>query len=204
MTPEGTDPRVLRTHKLLREAFIELTAERGFDAVTIGDIARRATVNRATFYRHYQDKYDLLEQIFQEAIVQFADDLGPPGEVAMTIDPENPPERWVKLFEHFAEHKRLYSPLLGSKGSSWFVARVRNYFIQLIEEREQLRARPPQMQAKSFEAAIPRKIVMTFAANLLISTIAWWLESGTQYSPQQITTWFLTLAIYGYVHALGL
>jgi hypothetical protein len=74
----------------------------------------------------------------------------------------------------------------------------------LIEEREQLRARPPQMQAKSFEAAIPRKIVMTFAANLLISTIAWWLESGTQYSPQQITTWFLTLAIYGYVHALGL
>jgi AcrR family transcriptional regulator len=105
MTPEGTDPRVLRTHKLLREAFIELTAERGFDAVTIGDIARRATVNRATFYRHYQDKYDLLEQIFQEAIVQFADDLGPPGEVAMTIDPENPPERWVKLFEHFAEHK---------------------------------------------------------------------------------------------------
>jgi GAF domain-containing protein len=56
VTHEQIDPRVRRTHKLLQEALLELAAERGFDAVTVGDIARRASVNRATFYRHYQDK----------------------------------------------------------------------------------------------------------------------------------------------------
>jgi len=97
MTHEQTDPRVRRTHKLLQEALVELADERGFDTITVGDIAKRAEVNRATFYRHYQDKYDLLDQIFKETINQFASDLGPPSEVGRSIDPQNPPERWVRL-----------------------------------------------------------------------------------------------------------
>jgi AcrR family transcriptional regulator len=66
MTHGQTDPRVRRTHELLQEALIELAAERGFDAITVGDIARRAGVNRATFYRHYQDKYDLAVVLREE------------------------------------------------------------------------------------------------------------------------------------------
>jgi len=45
---------------------------------------------------------------------------------------------------------------------------------------------------------------MTLAANTLISTLAWWLESGQEYSPQQIASWILELAMHGYVHGLGL
>ena len=204
MTPTQVDPRILRTHKLLQDALIELTAERGFDAVTVGEIAERATVNRATFYRHYQDKYDLLEQMFQEAVLQFADNLGPPGEVARSMDPNNPPERWVRLFEYFREHERLYRPLLGSKGSSWFAAKVRDHFTALLEERERRREQLPALQGKSLEGNMPRKVVMTLFSNLLVSTIAWWLENGRQYSPRQIASWFLNLAIHGYIHVLGL
>jgi AcrR family transcriptional regulator len=204
MTHNQNDPRVLRTQKLLQEALIDLNTERGFDAITVKDIAKRAAVNRATFYRHYQDKFDLLEQIFQEAVSQFAGDLGPPGEVARTIHPEDPPERWVKLFEHFTEHKRLYLALLGSRGSSWFVARIRDHFVNLMEEREQQRAQLPAFQGKTFHSQIPRKVIMTLASTLLISTVAWWLESGKQYSAREIASWFLGLAINGYVQVLGL
>src|SRR5258708_1039661 len=56
------DLRVQRTRKLLQQALIELTVEMGFAAVTVRDITRRAMVNRSTFYRHYLDKYDLLNQ----------------------------------------------------------------------------------------------------------------------------------------------
>ena len=45
---------------------------------------------------------------------------------------------------------------------------------------------------------------MTLFSNLLISTLAWWLEGGKQYSPEQIASWFLDLAINGYVYMLGL
>src|SRR6516162_8640216 len=54
---EQTDLRIRRTHHFLQEAMIELITEKGFEAITVGDIAERAMINRATFYRHYQDKY---------------------------------------------------------------------------------------------------------------------------------------------------
>jgi AcrR family transcriptional regulator len=53
------DPRVRRTRKLLQDALLELLAEKSFDAITVQDIADRSTINRATFYTHYVDKYDL-------------------------------------------------------------------------------------------------------------------------------------------------
>ena len=60
------DLRIQRTRKLLQEAFIALTVEKGFAAITVRDITQRARVNRSTFYRHYLDKYDLLEQYMNE------------------------------------------------------------------------------------------------------------------------------------------
>ncbi|AQR94465.1 TetR/AcrR family transcriptional regulator [Clostridium saccharoperbutylacetonicum] len=61
------DPRVLRTRQLIRESFSFLLHKKGFDAITIKDIAQRAVINRATFYAHYEDKYTLLEEITEQA-----------------------------------------------------------------------------------------------------------------------------------------
>ena len=60
--------RLRRTQILLREALIELIEERGFDKLTVQELTERAMVSRAAFYRNYQDKYDLVEQIFTEAM----------------------------------------------------------------------------------------------------------------------------------------
>lgn len=60
------DPRVLRTRQLIRQAFRDLLFSTGFDAMTIKDIAQHATINRATFYAHFEDKYALLEEITEE------------------------------------------------------------------------------------------------------------------------------------------
>ena len=71
MTQPANNLRVRRTQKLLREALIELIEERGFDALTVGEITERAMVSRAAFYRNYQDKYDLVEQIFARSHAGF-------------------------------------------------------------------------------------------------------------------------------------
>ena len=62
------DPRVVRTRQMLRDALVSLIAEKGFDALTVQDIADRATLNRATFYLHYQDKHELLINSLRDAI----------------------------------------------------------------------------------------------------------------------------------------
>jgi AcrR family transcriptional regulator len=60
------DLRIRRTKKLLQEAMIALTVEKGFSNISVRDITERAMVNRSTFYRHYLDKYDLLDQYLNE------------------------------------------------------------------------------------------------------------------------------------------
>jgi AcrR family transcriptional regulator len=66
-----TDPRVARTRKLIIDAFLALLVEKSFEDITIQDIAKRATVNRATFYAHFQDKYALVESTINETFGTF-------------------------------------------------------------------------------------------------------------------------------------
>lgn len=57
------DPRAVRTKSLIKESFVKLLEEKDFKYITIKDITTKATINRATFYAHYIDKYILLEQL---------------------------------------------------------------------------------------------------------------------------------------------
>jgi AcrR family transcriptional regulator len=67
------DPRITRTRALLIGALGELMREKSFEAITVGEITERATLNRVTFYAHFQDKYDLLETATREMIRQQVD-----------------------------------------------------------------------------------------------------------------------------------
>jgi AcrR family transcriptional regulator len=61
------DPRVKRTRELLVRAFNELVAEKGHTGLTVQEIAERATINRATFYAHFTDQYELFDYVISEA-----------------------------------------------------------------------------------------------------------------------------------------
>jgi AcrR family transcriptional regulator len=76
---EVRDPRIRRTRQLLQGALRTLLQTKSFDGLAVQDIADAATVNRATFYDHYTDKFALLEamvagefhQLLHERDVQF-------------------------------------------------------------------------------------------------------------------------------------
>ena len=75
---ETQDRRIRRTQNSLARALIEVTLEKGYEAVTVRDITDRADVGYATFYRHYQDKdallVDVLEVVLNELIGLFFPD----------------------------------------------------------------------------------------------------------------------------------
>ncbi|WP_408892078.1 TetR/AcrR family transcriptional regulator [Paenibacillus taichungensis] len=64
------DPRVIRTRRLLQDAFASLIQEKDFESITVKDIAERATVNRATFYAHFVDKFEILEAKLMESFMR--------------------------------------------------------------------------------------------------------------------------------------
>jgi AcrR family transcriptional regulator len=55
------DPRFRRTRKLILQSFNDLLAEKSFDSISVQDVTQKAEVNRATFYKHFVDKYALLD-----------------------------------------------------------------------------------------------------------------------------------------------
>jgi len=61
--PEPIDPRVRRTKKLLQDSLRELLHEKPLNSISVQDIAERATVNRATFYAHFEDRQSLLTSV---------------------------------------------------------------------------------------------------------------------------------------------
>jgi AcrR family transcriptional regulator len=70
---EKIDPRVRRTRQSIEQAFVELVRERGFQAISVQDIAGRAGINRATFYAHFPDKFDLLNQFTRDSFQKEVD-----------------------------------------------------------------------------------------------------------------------------------
>jgi AcrR family transcriptional regulator len=179
MTRQVSNLRVRRTQKLLREALVELTEERGFEALTIGELTSRAMVSRAAFYRNYQDKYDLVEQIFDEAMSALLSAVGELGR-------EHPPEVWVRFFEHIAEYERLYRALLGSKGSPWFVRNMRMSLAGLVSE---LRHYPHGPNAPDHPVhTFPDTFVSDLVSGMFVEAITWWLEQGRPYTPREIAT----------------
>ncbi|KQO04647.1 TetR/AcrR family transcriptional regulator [Paenibacillus sp. Leaf72] len=69
MTENRLDPRFVRTRKLIMDAFLLLAMKKDLKDISIKDITTEATVNRATFYYHFMDKYDLLEKTLKESLM---------------------------------------------------------------------------------------------------------------------------------------
>jgi AcrR family transcriptional regulator len=181
MTQKAENLRVRRTKILLREALIALIEEKGFDAVTVGELTERAMVSRAAFYRHYQDKYDLVEQIFEEAVGALFKAVGELGR-------EHPAESWVRFFEHIDQYERLYRALLGSEGSPWFARKMRARLSDLIKERGQGHLpHRPNASTRTLHT-FSDEFVPDLVSAMFVEAMTWWLEQGRPYTPKEIAT----------------
>ncbi|MCQ9210122.1 TetR family transcriptional regulator [Granulicatella seriolae] len=63
------DIRTRRTRKLILDSFKDLLHEKTFESVRISDITNKAEINRATFYNHFMDKYQLLDVLTEETLL---------------------------------------------------------------------------------------------------------------------------------------
>lgn len=60
------DLRVVKTKTLIKNSFLELIEEKGYSKVSVTDIVDKAMINRNTFYLHYLDKEDLINEMISE------------------------------------------------------------------------------------------------------------------------------------------
>ena len=181
---EQTDLRVRRTHKLLWEALMAELSERPIEEITISDICERAMVHRTTFYKHYEDKYDLLEQ----GIRQMYDDLlaeeehKPPSAYLV----EHPPPYFMRLFEHAAHHQQFYKLMVCTEGIGRFQKLLKEYIAEVDSANVQ------ELPAAHQHFVVPLDMHAHFVAGATLSLMAWWLEHDMPFTPHQMAQYLLS------------
>lgn len=175
-----SDPRIKRTRKLLQDAMIALTIERGFAAITVADITERAEMNRSTFYRHYLDKYDLLYHFLDDAhagIARKTDRL-------LKLHGSSPGP--IVMIEHIQEYSAFYRHMLGAKGDPHFIQRFRENSERRYRE---LLAKNPGPDPDG----PPVDMRVRYASWAGIGAILWWLENDQPSSAEQLAAWLVQL-----------
>ena len=191
------DLRIRRTRKALWNALIDLVVEKGLHAITITDITRRAMVNRSTFYAHYEDKEDLLEQGMAERLGELLEEMPPPPSHPETIDLNEPHPAAVRVFEHVREQERFYRALI--------VEGRLSPFLHQYEEQAAVHAghRLKQIQDQ-LDPVVPAEALMYVTVGIQVSLIQWWLDHGLESSPEEMAIYLARSVTLGVYRCLGM
>ena len=188
---QKVDLRVARTQILIRDAFIDSIIEVGFEAVTVKKIAEKARINRATFYRHYKDKYDLADRLTDLLFVDVMTEIRTKVLRGETLN-------WAILFEHVAQYAAFYRAMMGRGGIPRFREQVRGAMEQQILETLKMQG------LDESKLDMPVSLPVCYLASAQVGFMQWWLENGMPFSPQQAATYLLDLHVQGGVHVLGM
>lgn len=166
---------------VIRQSFIRLLKEKPISKITIKEICEGADVNRATFYAHYEDQYDLLHKIENEVI----DNI---NRTLYSYNLENvadvPGEMLDKILNYIKENGELFDLLLNSNANLQFQRRIteiigRLHFSSIAADRED------------------SEYVYLFFANGAIGLIIKWLKDGMKKPVSEVTELIMRLSQYG-------
>ncbi len=166
---EVQDRRVKRTQNLLAKALIELTLEKGYEAVTIRDITERADVGYATFFRHYHDKDALLLDVLDVVLAELID--------LLPLSPEaDPATVGALIFRYVQQQSEVVRVLLSSRGATTLVQRIVEAGTENVLSQN----------APLAGAVVPMEIAAYHLVASTLALIQWWLEHGMPYPPERM------------------
>ncbi len=182
MKSEKIDRRVKYTKMVLKESLIELLKNKHISKISIKEICEKADINRATFYAHYKDQYDLRLQIENEMIEEINNYLNSYS----FSSPENISlEMLVKIFEYIKENAEVCIVLLGDTGDINFQKKV----MMLVQE-QCISAWTSIKEIKQEDA----EFIYTFYAIGSVGIIQKWLAEDIEKPATEMAALILKLA----------
>lgn len=172
-----SDARILRSRAALRHALLVLLETRTLDAISIRDISRVADVGSATFYRHYETKADLIEDIAAQEMKALIDVSIP---VLRTTGSR---EAAMALCRYVESHRALWSVLLNGGAAGAMRIAFQNHLRQIPPPRSPARLKSPD------------ELRLAVSASALIEALSWWLRDGRQFGAEQAAEFLYELVI---------
>ncbi|HBB29499.1 MAG TPA: TetR/AcrR family transcriptional regulator [Clostridiales bacterium] len=188
MKNEKTDRRVKYTKMVLRESLTKLMQEKPISRITIKELCEDADINRATFYSHYNDQFDLLKKMEQEIIDDINSYL---DSISFVTNNSYALEVMTKIFEYIKENAQICRVLLGTNGDIEFQKDI----MMIV----QTRFIAEQKTKKIIDEKIV-EYVFTFAATGSIGMIQKWLSEDSNIPPADMAKLVMKLTNYGLTH----
>lgn len=120
---KNEDRRVRKTKKAMADALAALLLEKPLKNISVREISDMADINRGTFYLHYRDVYDMVEQLQTEIFDKF-NEIVDSHELNKKTDELLP--MITELFNLLSENAALAKVLIGKNGDAAFVDKLKN------------------------------------------------------------------------------
>lgn len=194
------DRRITRTKAAIREALVALIGEKGFDALSIKDITTKAGINRGTFYLHYKDKFDLLDQTLEDITRDIESILLEIANLSAAdfINGQTPSATIAKLFEYFNANAPLIQAILTTKGNFALQTQIKKIMWHNLFEKNYATF------IKKENLLVPSKYLVSYIAAAHFGVIQEWLENGRRETPEEMAKILSNLTIRGPLSAAGI
>ncbi len=119
MLKNPQDRRAKRTALQIKDTALSLMEQKAIHEITVSEICKTCQINRATFYDHYRDVFDLVQDLQSDLLLELE-------QLMNTVSPENTPDDVVSrlFFDFLTEHRRTMTLLLTCEQSQGFVKRL--------------------------------------------------------------------------------
>lgn len=178
------DRRSMRTRDALRDALVDLIAERGWDDIAVQDLCQRANIGRSTFYSHYPNKDALLMGGLEDLQAQLqAQARAQAGHKQPVATPACGFRFALGLIAHVHEQRKLFRGLIGRRSGYVVQQRFRDMVIRLVSAEL-----PPSA------GGLPRQAAARWLAAGFVELLSWWVEQRSPLPPAELAARFNELA----------
>lgn len=180
-----TDRRVIKTKHAIFKAFVELLNEKDVNQITITDIAKKANINRKTFYNYYSDAYEVMEEIENLTVEAFINNM---GTVEFTNMADFLTEIFIKFTETVNKDLEFFNLLFKTNNRSFLIVKIVEELKEYVQKRIE----------ESNELDIPRfEVVSNFYLSGVLSVYMNWFMNNYDQSIEEISALLTELVLHG-------
>lgn len=175
MVVQHPDRRVRKTKEILKSSLLAIMQEKSFHHISITELVHYADFTRATFYTHYEQKEDLLNEIIEEMFEMMTAAYRKPYLGMSIVDFNELPGTSIVLFDHFIEHQTFYKVMLDPRTNY-------NFRETLTKRMDRLFRQEFEFIVTELDAHIDTKLFSTYRIHGIIGLIIEWIDSGFEHS----------------------
>lgn len=193
MKGETLDRRIRKTRRVIRQCLTELLKTKRIQDITVREISEKADINRGTFYLHYRDIFDLMEQIENELLEELEDVL---NHFKASDLLSNPALVFTRVFQLVKENSDMVSILIGQNGDINFVNRLKDIVREKCLKDWMELFRPGADGGRQTSRSSQNTLLddsafeayYSFTVTGCIGLVQYWLDSGLKETPEQLAS----------------